>query len=144
MMMGNGEARAFLVDNEASGMIGSCCMSFPFFTTPTSNRVHIVPCFSFFFLFLMFFQHLLLPICWLRPASPAVPTLMSSPHSEQCAVVVVSYFILSCTGCLVLCFNNKHSYLRLCHCGVELYCCLMLQNEQWIPFFWLLQCTEDF
>ena len=39
---------------------------------------------AFFLLFLLSFYillHLLLPVCWLRPAGPAVPTLMSSPHS---------------------------------------------------------------
>ena len=58
--------------------IGSCGMSFPFFT-PTS-----CPYLSLFFLsllflnvLLVFFWHLLLPMCWVRPAGPAVPTLIS-------------------------------------------------------------------
>ena len=53
---------------------------------------------SFFLLFVLSFYillHLLLPICWLRPAGPAVPTLISPPHSGQRAVVVTSYLILS-------------------------------------------------
>ena len=53
---------------------------------------------SFSLLLLLFFCilfHLLLPVCWMRPAGPAVPTLMSSPHLGQCVVVVTSYLILS-------------------------------------------------
>ena len=53
---------------------------------------------SFFLLFVLSFYillHLHLPVCWLRPAGPAVPTLMSPLHLGQHAVVVSLYLILS-------------------------------------------------
>ena len=81
--------------DETSGIAGSCGTTFPFFT-PTSDSVRILPSsFSSFFFFSTLFLHLLLPVCWLRPAGLAVPTITSSPHSGQRAVVVTSNLILS-------------------------------------------------
>ena len=89
-MMGNGTISEVLIDDEALSWAGCWRTSFVFFI-PTSNNVRVLP--LFFFIYLVF-SHLLLPVCWLRLAGPAVPTLMSSSHSRQCAVVVTSYFIL--------------------------------------------------
>ena len=48
-MMGNGEARRFLIEDEALGIAGSCDSTTFTFFTPMSNSVHILPSFSCFF-----------------------------------------------------------------------------------------------
>ena len=95
--------------------------------------------------FLYFFLHLLLPICWLRSAGPAIPTLMSLPHLGQHAVVTL-YLILS--------FDHLAYELQLLSVNI---CTFVFANGMLgynvgrsytmmnrFPFCCLVQCTKVF
>ena len=85
-MMGNGEARCFLIEDEASG---SCGMTFTSFT-PKSNSVCILPAFCSFFLLSIFFfaftfAHMLTEVSW--PCNPYINVFATLGAACSCYIV---------------------------------------------------------